>query len=81
MVLDGSPHVLSLGQRCLPEGYSFRWDAGVHPVLPDPEGVEQTLELDWPRPVLTAAAPSSSAVSAEVEESTSAGFCGHQQTL
>ena len=33
VVLDGCPNVLSLGQRCLLEGYSLRWDAGMHPVL------------------------------------------------
>ena len=43
-------------------------------MLIDPEGVEQTLELDWLCPVLPSAAPFSSAASADVEESTSAGL-------
>ncbi len=46
LVIDGCPNVFSLGQRCLIEGYSFRWGAGMHPVLTDPEGVETTVELD-----------------------------------
>ena len=38
IVLKKAPSVLSLGQRCLDEGFSFRWDAGMQPVLTRPDG-------------------------------------------
>ncbi len=40
VVLDGCPNVLPLGQRCLLDGHSLRWDAGAHPVPIDSDGVE-----------------------------------------
>ncbi len=43
-------------------------------MLTDPEGSQQTLELDWLFPVLPIAAASSSEASAEVEDATSAGL-------
>ncbi len=73
-VLNGCPKALSLGQRCLLEGYSFRWDLGMLPVLADSEGVEQTLELDCLCPVLPTVATSPAAAPAEFGESTSAGL-------
>ena len=52
VVLDQCPNILSLGHRCMIEGYSFRWDAGQNPVLIKPDGREIVLELEWLVPVL-----------------------------
>ena len=52
-----APSVLSLGKRCVDEGFSFRWDAGRPPVLTRPDGqeivltVRQNVPLLFPSPV------------------------------
>jgi hypothetical protein len=39
-VLPSAPAVLSIGQRCLDHGYSFRWPAGKLPHFFTPSGVK-----------------------------------------
>ena len=46
VVLDQCPNILSLGHRCMTEGYSFRCDTGQNPVLITSDGREIKLELD-----------------------------------
>ena len=38
LVLADNPAVLSLGKRCLEEGYSFHWPAGEQPTFVGPDG-------------------------------------------
>ena len=38
LVLPSTPSVLSLGRRCMEEGYSFVWNAGMAPILITPSG-------------------------------------------
>ena len=38
LVLADSPAVLSLGKRCLEDGYSFHWPAGEQPTFVGPDG-------------------------------------------
>ena len=44
LVLDSTPAVLSIGRRCMHEGYSFEWHAFSKPFLRNPDGF--TVELD-----------------------------------
>ena len=46
LLLESSPSVLSLGKRCMHEGYSFRWDAGKVPVFTSPTGRAIPIEVD-----------------------------------
>ena len=52
VVLDKCPNVLSLGHRCMIDGYSFEWKAFENPTLTDPKGNVIVLDLDWLVPVL-----------------------------
>ena len=52
VVLDKCPNVLSLGHRCMIDGYSFEWKAFENPTLTDPQGHVIVLDLDWLVPVL-----------------------------
>ena len=52
IVLHKSPCVLSLGKRCMEEGFSFRWDAGQQPVLTRPDGAEIVLSVRQNVPLL-----------------------------
>ena len=54
IVMKDSPCVLSLGKRCMLEGYSFEWNAGESPVLVSPDGKRRRLELQNMVPVLPA---------------------------
>ena len=38
IIMNDSPCVLSLGKRCMQEGFSFEWNAGENPTLVTPEG-------------------------------------------
>ena len=51
-VMDNSPRVLSLGKRCMQEGFLFVWNAGAKPVLVAPDGRRHTLELQNLVPVM-----------------------------
>ena len=45
-VLDGSPAVVSVGQRCIDAGWSFHWPAYSRPYFKKPDGTKVTLEVD-----------------------------------
>jgi hypothetical protein len=45
LLLDSTPPVLSVGRRCMKEGWAFRWDAGQRPVFTDPAGMQHELEV------------------------------------
>ena len=52
IVLPTSPSLLSLGKRCMNEGYDFEWRQGRKPVLTTPNGRRVALEVDKFCPVL-----------------------------
>ena len=56
IVLKDSPCVLSLGKRCMKEGFAFEWKPGENPVLISPDGKRTMLELQNLVPVLPAVA-------------------------
>ena len=45
-VLDGSPAVVSVGQRCIDAGWSFHWPAFSRPYFKKPDGTKVKLEVD-----------------------------------
>ena len=45
LVLDQTPSVLSIGRRCMEEGFSFWWQAYKNPILYLPDGKAITLEI------------------------------------
>jgi hypothetical protein len=51
-VLDSTAPVLSIGRRCMEEGYCFVWNAGQAPVLHLPSGKKVNLEVDGYVPYL-----------------------------
>ena len=56
IVLPDSPSVLSLGRRCMVEGYKFEWPPYGPPVLTSPNGQSIILEVENMVPVLVASA-------------------------
>ena len=46
LVMDASPPVLTVGRRCMEQGYAFHWTPGVPPVLVRPDGVRIQLEVE-----------------------------------
>ena len=46
LLLESSPPVLSVGKRCMEEGYSCHWPAGRRPYLVSPDGTKHMLEVD-----------------------------------
>ena len=46
LLLESSPPVLSVGKRCMEEGYSFHWPSGHNPYLISPDGKRHDLEVD-----------------------------------
>ena len=38
--------VLSVGQRCMEQGYTFHWEAGRNPIMTNPEGLVVELQVD-----------------------------------
>jgi len=58
LVMQDSPDVLSLGRRCMDEGYSFRWDAKgpTRPYLVTPQGTVVMLRVDHYCPYLDVSA-------------------------
>ena len=46
LVVASSPPLLSLGKRCMEDGYSFEWRAGCAPVLTLPSGRKLALLVD-----------------------------------
>ena len=51
-ILEESPLVLSLGKRCLDEGYGFAWPPGGEPVLLRPDNTVIKLKLEGHVPVI-----------------------------
>ena len=45
-VLDDSPAVVSVGQRCIDAGWSFHWPAYSRPYFKKPDGTKVKLEVD-----------------------------------
>ena len=45
LVLDQTPSVLSIGRRCMEEGFGFWWPPGQLPILYLPDGKQITLEV------------------------------------
>ena len=45
-VLNNTPAVLSIGRRCMDEGYLLRWKAGQNPFLITPAGKKVVFEVD-----------------------------------
>ena len=52
IVMDDAPTVLSLGKRCMEDGYEFHWKLYQAPVLIAPSGRRESLELENFVPVL-----------------------------
>lgn len=52
LVMEHTPAVLSVGIRCLEQGYSFVWPAGGKPILVRPDQKVVELEVDGHVPVL-----------------------------
>jgi hypothetical protein len=78
LVMKNSPTVMSMGKRCMREGYSFRWDAGCKPLLVPPDGEEIVLDvingvliLPMNRQGYAGAAPKASSSSGKQLEETS----------
>ena len=52
LILQHTPAVLSVGIRCMEQGYSFVWPSGGQPILVRPDGKVTILEIDGHVPVL-----------------------------
>ena len=52
LVMKDSPSLLSLGRRCMDEGYAFTWPASGDPVLVAPDGTRHVLRVVNYVPVL-----------------------------
>ena len=52
IILPNSPSLLSLGKRCMDEGYDFEWRRGRKQVLTTPDGRRVALEVENFCPVL-----------------------------
>ena len=66
-ILESSPEVLSLGVKCLDQGYSFHWESGKAPTMVRPDGALIQLKVDGHVPYMDSsceAEPSLSAVAA-----------------
>ena len=46
LLLSNTPPVLSVGKRCMEEGFSFHWPANEAPYLVGPNGKRHQLEID-----------------------------------
>eukprot|EP00971_Amphidinium_carterae_P350587 6491635-Amphidinium_carterae.3 len=46
IVLDSTPDVLSVGRRCMTEGYRFVWPKGSNPYFIDPRGIRINFQLE-----------------------------------
>ncbi len=51
-LLKDTPAVLSIGQRCMEQGFIFHWEAGKLPIMTNPEGLVVELEVDRNIPYL-----------------------------
>ena len=62
LVLDSTPAVLSIGRRCMREGYTFEWHPYQAPTLRNPDGFVVTLDVIDNVPYLRPASASCRAV-------------------
>ncbi len=53
-LLHDTPPVLSIGKRCMEQGFTFHWDPGRNPVMTNPEGMVVELEVEKNIPYLRA---------------------------
>jgi hypothetical protein len=44
-LLHESPPVLSIGKRCMEQGFTFHWDPGRNPIMTNPQGTVVELEV------------------------------------
>ncbi len=58
-LLHDTPPVLSIGKRCMEQGFTFHWDPGRNPVMTNPEGMIVELEVEKNIPYLRAGSESS----------------------
>ena len=49
-----TPAVLSVGKRCMEQGFTFHWEAGRNPIMTNPEGLVVELEVEKNIPYLRA---------------------------
>ena len=56
-ILEQTPSVLSVGTRCMDQGYSFVWPAGSSPFLVRPDGKAVVLKVDGHVPILDDSCP------------------------
>ena len=61
LVLQSTPSVLSLGRRCMEEGYTFVWEVGENPVLITPSGNSIVLSVEGNIPYLLSSSPAAPA--------------------
>ncbi len=45
-LLHDTPPVLSVGKRCMEQGFTFHWEAGRKPIMTNPEGLVVELEVE-----------------------------------
>lgn len=67
LIVKGCPIILSLGKRCVEEGFSFVWRSGKRPILTTPDRQEYELEVENYVPVFHAMEASSSSMDPLVE--------------
>ena len=67
-ILDETPLVLSLGKRCLEEGYGFAWPPGGDPVLLRPDNTVIKLKMEGRVPVINENCERISRETAEYEQ-------------
>ncbi len=53
-LLHDSPPVLSVGKRCMEQGFTFHWQAGMNPIMTNPQGDVVELEVERNIPYLRA---------------------------
>ncbi len=45
-LLRDTPPVLSVGKRCIEQGFTFHGEAGMKPIMTNPEGLVVELEVE-----------------------------------
>jgi len=69
LVLNDSPWVLSIGRRCIDEGFTFVWIGKSNPLFISPEGVRTELVVEDYIPYLAVGGPSAHTASPAVTSS------------
>lgn len=60
LMMKGCPNILSLGKRCIQEGFACEWKSGKWPVLTSADGQSYELDIENYVPVFNASGSSSS---------------------